>query len=95
MSFGTKENIEEMSTTATLDALEEALNDFNYEVVRTKMSISAKHGGIWSTNSHFSYITIVDMGEVRLCKDKETSQGFFSSPNTGVLATIIQKAENR
>lgn len=93
MSFIDSEKIEECVTPATFDALERALLNNKYKVVRTKMQITATHGGTWSTNGKISTITIIDLGNYRQCKDVETAKGYLCKPNSGVLAKIIQEAE--
>ena len=93
MSFIDSEKIEECVTPATFDALEKALLDNEYKVTRTKMQITATKGGFW-TNYKISTITIIDLGNYRQCKDVETAKGYLCKPNSGILASIVQKAEN-
>ena len=93
MSFIDSERIEECVTPATFDALEKILLDNKYKVARTKMQITATKGGFW-TNYKISTITIIDLGNYRQCKDVETAKGYLCKPNSGILANIVQKAEN-
>ena len=90
MSFIDSERIEECVTPATFDALEKALLDNKYKVTRTKMQITATTGGFW-TNYKMSTITIIDLGNYRQCKDVETAKGEWCKPNSGILASIVQK----
>ena len=90
---GSKKNEERLLTKASLDSLEKALKEADYKLTRTSMSISAKHGGMWSTNGHISTLTINDLGDCRECLNTETSEGWLCSPKTGRLAEIIARAE--
>lgn len=94
MSWIDSKNIEECITDASFTSLEKALLNNKYKVTRTKMQITATHGGAWTTNNKISTITIIDMGNYRQCKDVETAKGYFNKPKTGVLARIVQEAEN-
>ena len=94
MSFIDSEIREECITDASFDALETALKNNKYKVTRTRLQITASHGGTWSTNGKISTITIVDMGTYRQCTDVETAKGYLCKPNSGRLATIVQEAEN-
>ena len=89
-----KRNEEELYTAASLEALEKALIDAGYKVTKTKLSLSASHGGMWSTNGHISNISIVNLGELRKCTKIETSSGWLCKPVSGRLAAIISEAEN-
>lgn len=93
MSFIDSEKIEECITPATFDELENVLIDEGYKVTKTKMQITATKGGFW-TNYKMSTITIIDLGNYRQCKDVETAKGEWCKPKSGILASIIQKAEN-
>lgn len=93
MSWIDSENREEMSTCATLAALETVLKNHDYRITKTSFNISATHGGTWSTNGKISNITITDNGQYRHCIDIETAKGYMCSPHRGILATIIQEAE--
>lgn len=89
-----KSNTDTLITTASLDTLERALEEFDYDIQRTKMCITAKHGGTWSTNGHISNIQIIDNGRYRECTNTETSQGSLCNPRTGRLAKIVALAES-
>ncbi len=93
MSFIDSENYEELITTASMKRMAEVLENNGYEVTKTKLQITATHGGAWSTNGKISKITVIDQGDYRICRDIETSKGYLMSPNTGVLAALIQEAE--
>lgn len=93
MSFIDSERIETCITDASFDALETALKRNGYQVVRTRLQISATRGGTWSTNGKISSITITERDDLRYCEDKETAKGYLCSPNTGVLAKLVQEAE--
>lgn len=94
MSLIDSENIETCITSATFDDLEKALKSFGYNVTRTKLQITATHGGYWSTNGHLSTITIIDKGDYRECQDIETAKGYMCTPEKGLLAKIINYAES-
>jgi hypothetical protein len=85
--------VEKCITDASMDQIEEALINNKYKVIRTRMQITATHGGTWSTNGKFSTIIVIDCGNYRECEDTETSKGWAMRPKTGVLAKIIQEAE--
>lgn len=93
MSFIDSERIETCITDASFDALETALKRNGYQVVRTRLQISATRGGTWPTNGKISSITILERDGLRYCEDKETAKGYLCSPNTGVLAKLVQEAE--
>lgn len=93
MSFIDSERIEICITDAGFDALETVLKRNGYQVVRTRLQISATRGGTWSTNGKISSITILERDGLRYCEDKETAKGYLCSPNTGVLAKLVQEAE--
>lgn len=93
MSFIDSERIETCITDASFDALETALKRNGYQVVRTRLQISATRGGTWSTNGKISSITILERDGLRYCEDKETAKGYLCSPNTGILAKLVQEAE--
>lgn len=93
MSFIDSERIETCITDASFDALETVLKRNGYQVVRTRLQISANRGGTWSTNGKISFITILERDGLRYCEDKETAKGYLCSPNTGVLAKLVQEAE--
>lgn len=93
MSFIDSEHTETCITDASFEALETVLKRNGYQVVRTRLQISATHGGIWSTNGKISSITIIERDGLRYCEDKETAKGYLCSPNTGVLAKLVQEAE--
>ena len=95
MSFIDSEARENCYTDATMNDLECALKSFGYDVQRTRLQITAKHGGYWSTNGHLSTITIVDRGDVRYCEDIETSKGYMCMPDSGILAKIVECAETK
>ena len=84
--------IEECITDASMEKIAEVLEDNDYEVVKTRMQITAKHGGFW-TNGKTSTITVIDCGNYRQCKDVETSKGWAMRPRSGVLAELIREAE--
>lgn len=85
--------IEKCITDASMDALEKALEAYGYTIQRTKHQISATHGGTFCTNGHLSVITVTDDGNIRKCQDIETSMGYCSSPERGLLAKIVKYAE--
>ncbi len=93
MSFIDSEHIETCITDASFDALETVLKRNGYQVVRTRLQISATYGGTWSTNGKISSITIIERNGLRYCEDKETAKGYLCSPNIGVLAKLVQEAE--
>ena len=95
MSFIDSEKRETCCTDASMDDLEKALKSFGYEVQRTRLQITATHGGYLSTNGHISTITIVDQGNIRACEDIETSKGYMCSPDSGILTQIINCAETK
>jgi len=94
MSFIDSELTENCVTDASFDSLDKALNKFGYKVVRTRLQITATHGGYWKTNGHISTITIIEKDGLRYCEDKETSKGYMCKPHQGVLAQIVQEAES-
>ena len=92
MSWIDSSLVEECITDASMDKIVEVLTKNNYKVVRTRLQITAKRGGFW-TNGKTSTITVIDCGDYRQCKDVETSKGWAMTPNSGVLAALIEKAE--
>lgn len=94
MSFIDSESVETCITSASFNDLEKALKAYGYNVERTKMQITATHGGYWSTNGHISIITITDEGDKRVARDVETAKGYMCQPAKGILAKIINYAES-
>lgn len=85
---------EKCITDATMEQLAKTLKSNGYKITKTRLQITATHGGTWSTNGKISTITIIDRGDYRECEDTETSKGWMMRPNTGVLAKIVSQAEN-
>lgn len=93
MSFIDSELTEECMTDASFDSLEKALKHFGYDVVRTKLQITARRGGVFKTNGKFSTVVVTDSGSYRSCRDTETAKGYLMRPRQGVLAQIVAFAE--
>lgn len=89
-----KQHTEQLLTDASLDRLQQVLESKGYKVQRTKFSITAQHGGTWSTNGKISRIQITDCGEYRQCTNDEESLGWLMNPKAGRLAEIISIAES-
>lgn len=91
MSWIDSESVEEVVTDATIDKLMQVLELNGYKICKTKMQITATKSSFWTSKS--SFITIIDKGDYRLCKDKETAKGHMVKPSTGILAKIVNQAE--
>ena len=91
MSWIDSSLVEKCITDATMEQIEKALENNNYEVIRTRKQITAVKKSFWSSKA--STIVVLDRGDYRECEDTETSKGYAVRPNSGVLAEIIQEAE--
>lgn len=91
MSFIDSKNIETCITDASIDSLTSILEEQGYKITKTNLQLTAIDNNIMS--SYKSTITILDRGTYRDCTDIEISNGWALNPHTGVLANIVNKAE--
>lgn len=93
MSFIDSKNVEETFTNIPMIFIEYVLEEYGYEITKTRLQLTASYGGTFSTNGHFSVVTIIDDNGRKHCKDVETVKGLLLSPVQGRLSKIIQEAE--